>query len=160
MTPTKFFSNYFDMDVKKRRILCWVRIRWKSIKKVYTEKVIGLRNFDTHIEIIRKNTLFANFEAERAQNSSKKRTIFFFQTWLGITYIFHFWFRISKLLKSFHPIVYVLPDMLFRGLFIASSPKLYFMKTLTRLSNRHVRGRGIIYIAGLGLVLDTYPLVS
>ncbi len=33
------------MGIKKRRIWCPVRIRWKSSKKVYTKKVIRLRTF-------------------------------------------------------------------------------------------------------------------
>ncbi len=36
------FSN---MGIKKRRIWCRFRIRWKSSKKVYTKKVIGRRTF-------------------------------------------------------------------------------------------------------------------
>ena len=45
MTPKKFFPNIFNMGIKKRRIWCRLRIRWKSIKKVFTKKVRGLRTF-------------------------------------------------------------------------------------------------------------------
>ena len=43
--PQKFFPNIFNMGIKKHRIWCRLRIRWKSIKKVFTKKVRGLRIF-------------------------------------------------------------------------------------------------------------------
>jgi hypothetical protein len=43
--PQKFFPNIFNMGIKKHRIWCRLRIRWKSIKKVFTKKVRGLRTF-------------------------------------------------------------------------------------------------------------------
>ncbi len=57
-----FFKNYIDMGIKKRRIRCQVRIRWKSSKKVYTKKVIGLRTFVRSIERW-KSTTFLHFHA-------------------------------------------------------------------------------------------------
>ncbi len=37
----------------------------------------------------------------------KTRKIFFSYTWIRINYIFQFWFRTNKMLKSFHPIVHI-----------------------------------------------------
>ncbi len=58
MTAKFFFSTNFDKAVKKRRI--W--IRWKSSKKVYTKKVMGLRIF-VHSTERWKSTWFLHFFA-------------------------------------------------------------------------------------------------
>jgi hypothetical protein len=53
-----------------------------------------------------KLALFTNFEAKRAQPGSKKRKFFFSNVNQNtLNYMFQFWFRTSKLLKSFHPFV-------------------------------------------------------
>jgi hypothetical protein len=65
--------------------------------------------FDTHIKMLWKKYLWGHISTfyqlwilTHTKRLKKKRKIFFFQTWIRINYIFQFWFRSNKVLKSFH----------------------------------------------------------
>ncbi len=80
--PKSIFCIFIQCSVgiKKRRIWCQFRIRWKSIKKVYLKKVRGLKTI---------------------VHSSMNWTFF---NWFEISIeFFVFLYRSNKVLKSFHP---------------------------------------------------------
>ena len=61
MTQTIFFQLKFIWGIKKRRILCWLQIRWNGLEKTFRKKGIGKKRSEKVQNP--KNSKFASFYA-------------------------------------------------------------------------------------------------
>ena len=61
MTQTIFFQLKFIWGIKKRRILCWLQIRWNGLEKTVRKKGIGKKRSEKVQNP--KNSKFASFYA-------------------------------------------------------------------------------------------------